>query len=398
MNQIHPPKPRILLISGYDAASHQQWRKILETGLPQFSWTQIALPDRYYAWRVRGNGLTLATQYNDVLSKEYDCLIVTSMVDLNSLIGFVPRLANLPCIVYCHENQFDYPKTQHHQDTANRLNAQVASIFGMYIADKVIFNSEYNQNSFYKGARKLVKKLPDGIPNGFIEDLEQKSTVIPVPIVLPKEAIPTRTHSGRVLEIVWNHRWEFDKQPEVLFEALRLFKEKGYQFSLHLLGQAFRNSPDCFESAKAFFSDEIVTWGYQPLEDYHQILNKADLVVSTAVHDFQGLSMLEAISRGCHPIAPNRVAYPAYINQNDLYRCDSVVEEEQCLCDKLIKFEEQRTRCSQVISSNTGSKSANKSDNNYLKRMLDFGEMTLLPQYEKQILQVIDQSHQIEKS
>ena len=66
-----------------------------------------------------------------------------------------------------------------------------------------------------------------------------------------------------------------------------------------------------------------MTWGYQPRAAYLTVLQKADIVVSCAAHDFQGLGMLEAISHGCVPVAPARVAYVEYVPGALLYRCEA---------------------------------------------------------------------------
>jgi len=382
MSDVKQPSKRVLLISGYDAASHKYWRQSLESGLKDYSWTQVSLPDRYYAWRIRGNGLTLAYQYKDILSKNYDCLIVTSMVDLNSLRGFVPKLAKVPTIVYCHENQFDYPHNEQKLDFANRLNAQLSSIYAMLSANKVLFNSQYNRESYLSGAKKLLKKLPDGVPAGIIENIRSKSSVLAVPIVSPDIKRPLVGKSKQLLEIVWNHRWEFDKQPEVLFSALNELKALGYQFRLHVMGQSFRKIPECFEKASVDLQEEIVTWGYQSLQTYHNILNQADVVISTALHDFQGLSMLEAISRGCHPIAPNRVAYPEYIESTDLYQVDVNLDEGQQLCEKLVEFYQRRDENPTNL----------KVD--YHKKIQEYSTEHLLPQYKT----LIDATISIEMS
>ena len=62
-------------------------------------------------------------------------------------------------------------------------------------------------------------------------------------------------------------------------------------------------------------------WGY--IEDrnrYLDVLRSADCAVSTSVHDFQGLSMLEAAATGCSPLVPQRLAYPELFRQEFLYK------------------------------------------------------------------------------
>ena len=336
-------KPRILLLSGYDAASHRHWRNVITDGLTQFEWTEIALPDRYFSWRIRGNGLTFAYQHKDILDQEYDCLIATSMVDLATLRGFAPQLANIPNILYFHENQFEYPIAANSQDSKNVINAQLTSIYALLCADQVLFNSQFNRQTFFRGANKLLKKLPDGIPKNLLTEIETQVQVLPVPIspnsYLRQSNLVKPLQSGKInqpVEIVWNHRWEYDKQPEVFFDALKLLKQDGFKFKIHLLGQAFRQKPECFDLAKSYFSDEILTWGYQSKRDYQQILATADIVISTAAHDFQGLSMLEAIAGGCTPIAPDRVVYPEYIDEANLYPVEGEINEANSLFEKII--------------------------------------------------------------
>lgn len=364
MKYANDSKPRILLLSGYDASSHRHWRRTLERGLPCFDWTQVALPDRYFSWRIRGNSLSFAFQYKEILQQNFDCLIVTSMVDLASLRGFIPGLAEIPTIVYFHENQFDYPMLSVIDDDKNIVNAQLTSIYTLLCADYVLFNSEYNRKTFFKGANQLFKKLPDGIPKGVLQQVEKNAAILPVPISdsqsLGAASLSKKYNANSVIEIVWNHRWEYDKQPAVLFKALAMLKKSGYSFKLHVLGQSFRQIPDCFEPAKTLFKNEIKTWGFQERPKYLEVLFQSDLVISTALHDFQGLSMLEAINSGCFPIAPNRVAYPEYMNNKNLYQVGGSIDEAQSLYKKLVSVfdwlqstnEQQKSQLSQKQSIN----------------------------------------------
>ena len=57
----------------------------------------------------RGNPLSWAVSERAELERDYDLVVATSMVDLATLKGLVPSLANTPSVVYFHENQFAYP-------------------------------------------------------------------------------------------------------------------------------------------------------------------------------------------------------------------------------------------------------------------------------------------------
>ena len=266
-----------------------------------------------------------AFNHQDVLQQDYDLVIATSMVDLSSLRGFCPNLANTPTIVYFHENQFAYPVPNAQQ---NLVAIQLTSIYSALCANRVIFNSRYNRDTFVSGAQKLLMRLPDEVPKGLVEKIEQMSEILAVPISTDVTTYERVTiHNKPVPEIVWNHRWEYDKQPDVFFKALTKLKEDQVDFKLHLLGQSFRNSPECFHKAKEQFKEQIISYGYCERDKYLTILAQADVVVSSSLHDFQGLSMQEAIILGCVPVAPNRVAYPEYIEKTFLY--DAASEEDE---------------------------------------------------------------------
>jgi len=204
-------KKRILLLSGYDAASHRYWRNILAEKLTEFEWTQLAMPDRHFYWRVRGNSLGFAFQHRETLEQEYDLLIATSMVDLSSLRGFCPSLSNIPTLVYFHENQFAYPVSD---QKPNLINVQLTSIYNALCADTILFNSKYNRSTFLAGAKKLLSRLPDLVPKGLIELLQQRSEILPVPVNV-EPPVSQSVQLNNPPHIVWNHRWEYDKQPEV---------------------------------------------------------------------------------------------------------------------------------------------------------------------------------------
>lgn len=326
-------KPRILLLSAYDASSHRYWRELLTDNLNEYDWTVVTLPDRHFYWRVRSNAMTYALQHRDALLADYDVILATSMVDLCGLRGLLPALSRIPTILYFHENQFAYPVRK---PSSNIINAQLVSIYSALCANSVLFNSHYNRQTFFSGANALFKKMPDGVPANATTDIENNSDVLPVPIHSPVTVKAPAYNKDTVLEIVWNHRWEYDKQPEVFFAAMTLLQQRGVPFVLHVMGQSFRESPPCFAEAKKSLHEHIATWGFQPKNSYEKILQQANVVVSCAAHDFQGLGMLEAISHGCVPIAPARVAYTEYVPEALLYHCNTGDSNEPAVLSEKI--------------------------------------------------------------
>jgi glycosyltransferase involved in cell wall biosynthesis len=81
-----------------------------------------------------------------------------------------------------------------------------------------------------------------------------------------------------------------------------------------VIGEQFRESPPVFEQAREAFRDHIDRWGYQESRaEYEAALREADVIVSTAEHEFFGISVVEAIAAGAYPVLPRRLAYPEIV-------------------------------------------------------------------------------------
>lgn len=303
---------KILMLSPYDAVSHALWRHDLAEYLseqrPQYGVTQVALPPRYFSWRFRGNSLSLSR--HAALGQDYDLIIATSMTDLAALRGLNPTVARVPVIVYCHENQFAYPDSH----TEGQLERQLTGIYTLLSADRVFFNSAYNRDTFLEGADRLLRKMPDEVPAGVVEEIRGRSEVVPVALQQPDQQAEVARRGP--MKIAWNHRWEADKGPALLAEIVQGLIASDCDFSMSLMGQQFRQVPieireclDALESAgRLNHSGHIAD-----REVYLQTLAQHDVVLSTAQHEFQGLAVQEAMLRGCVPIVPDGLSYPEYV-------------------------------------------------------------------------------------
>ena len=302
---------RILLLSAYDAHSHRRWRQGLVAAFPEWQWTVLTLPPRFFLWRVRGNSLTWAFSERELLEQPYDVLIATSMTDLSALKGLVPSLASVPTLVYCHENQFAYPDRRDGQT----IEPKVTSLYALLAADRVVFNSDLNRESFLEGARELLQQMPDAVPEGVVESIAGKSCILPVPLEehwFEKQDVGASNDGP--FTIVWNHRWEYDKAPERMFGALLELHESGLNFRVHVIGQQFREQPPVFAEMYPLLTDHIGEWGMVMADaDYQRLLRQSHVVLTTALHEFQGLAVLEAVAAGCIPLVPDRLAYPEFI-------------------------------------------------------------------------------------
>nr|WP_100638712.1 DUF3524 domain-containing protein [Marinobacter salexigens] len=308
-------KPRILLLSAYDAASHKRWREQLMALLPEYHWHALALAPRFFQWRIRGNALSWLNE--PCFEESWDLVIATSMVDLATLRGLHPQLANTPCLLYMHENQFAFPVSNQQQ---GRVEPQVVNLYGAVAADSVVFNSAWNRDSFLQGAAEFLGKMPDAVPEGLIEGLQHKSRVLPVPIEDYLFADNPKLLNRDCPHLLWNHRWEYDKAPDRLLSFLKRLEKRQQPYRLSVVGEGFRNHPGSFDQIAAQFGNRIDSWGFlESRAEYDGLLRKADIVLSTALHDFQGLSILEAMASGCVPLAPDRLAYREYVPDSCRY-------------------------------------------------------------------------------
>ena len=305
---------KILLLSAYHAHSHQYWCDGLIAHLPAHHFTLLTLPPRYFSWRVRGNALTWAAFNREILSEHYDVLLATSMVDVATLRGLVPSLAQVPCAVYFHENQFAYPMSA---EQFRSVEPQMVSIYSAFAANTLVFNSQFNQRTFAQGVEQLVRRLPDGTPKDLHQTFINKSCVLPVPI---RQWVSQAPLSQRFC-VVWNHRWEYDKGPELLLAILRNMPVN-LPLTVHVIGQQFRQIPKAFTDIRELLVHRgwLGCWGYvSESERYFELLSTAHVVLSTAVHDFQGLAVLEAVSAGCTPLVPDRLVYEEWFETGFRY-------------------------------------------------------------------------------
>jgi len=301
--------PRILLLSGYDAASHKRWRNQITGMFGDYHWQTLALPPRFFRWRIRGNPLSWLNE--PALQERWDLVIATSMVDLASLRSFHPHLTQTPCVLYMHENQFAFPVSKKQSSSAE---PQMVNLYSAISADKVVFNSAWNRDSFLEGAWTFLDQMPDGVPDGLIARLRDKSRVIPVPIEDRLYAERRKPYNRDCPRLLWNHRWEYDKGPDRLLKLLQVLDQRALPFRLSVVGERFRNHPKAFDQIHEQFGHRIEQWGFlESRREYDQLLARADVIISTALHDFQGLSMLEAMASGCVPLAPDRLAYREYV-------------------------------------------------------------------------------------
>jgi glycosyltransferase involved in cell wall biosynthesis len=145
--------------------------------------------------------------------------------------------------------------------------------------------------------------------------------------------------------IVWNHRWEHDKNPEYFFNTLYELDKRNVNFGLIVLGQSFQRRPDIFDEARERLSHKTLHFGYvESRQEYIRLLCKADIVVSTARHEFYGISVIEAVRAGCIPVLPNRLSYPELFPVEYLYEKGGLYTKLESLLKVSIRPDNPKAR------------------------------------------------------
>ncbi|MDR9451862.1 MAG: DUF3524 domain-containing protein [Acidimicrobiia bacterium] len=320
----------ILLVEPYFGGSHAAWA----AGYARASVHEIdllTLPARFWKWRMRGAALTLAEQTRELIANrgQPDLVVASDMLDLPTFLGLTRDVVGRPAVaLYMHENQITYPpppgaNIDHSYGFSNWLSAVAA--------DLVLFNSHYHLEEFYSVLPGLLGSLPDFTHVDSIPPVRARSEVLPVGIDL--ERLVERRDAEGPPVVLWNQRWEYDKNPEAFFGALYRLIEEGLEFEVILAGENFRNVPAEFAQAESRLGKRLIYQGFSPDEDYFDLLSRAEVVVSTAFHEFFGVAVVEAIAAGSFPILPNRLSYPELIP--DDYHQVCLYDDDDALVDQL---------------------------------------------------------------
>ena len=275
---------------------------------------------QYWKWRMHGGAVTLARKF---LSSDLqpDLLLTTDMLDLTTFLALT-RQTSTPTksAVYFHENQLTYPWSPKDRDIIKQRDMHYGFInyISALAADAVFFNSHYHLHSFLEDLPRFLKSFPDHNEINNVQFIIQKSRVLHLGMNLKKfdryqSAEPEKSDAPPTL-ILWNHRWEYDKNPEEFFKALYKLDEEGFDFEVAVCGECFAQKPEIFLEAREKLGTKIVQFGYaRDFDDYASWLWKADILPVTSVHDFFGGSVVQAMYCNCYPLLPKLLAYPEHI-------------------------------------------------------------------------------------
>ena len=314
------------LVSPYHTGSHQAWAEgyIRHT---RHTVTLLTMAGRFWKWRMQGGAIELAAQAARLLETGNmpDAILATDMLNLPAWLGLLRGKlpAHVPVALYMHENQLTYPWRP---GEGRDLTYAMINWLSQLAAAAVIFNSHYHHDAWFDELPNLLKHYPDYNHVRLVDAVQAHSYVLPVGIEAQTiasianqyRAAPTRQSPNLLIPsaplILWNQRWEHDKRPDRFFALLQRLRAAAVHFRLAVAGENFRQMPAEFDAARAQLADVIEHWGYiESREEYLALLAHTDLVISTADHEFFGISVLEAMAAGAFPLLPTRLSYPELI-------------------------------------------------------------------------------------
>ncbi len=309
----------VQFIEPFFGGSHRQFAEGL-AGRSRHRFALTTLPGRYWKWRMRGAAPILAERTAG--QEPPDLLIASSMLNLAEFLGLAdPHYRTIPRWIYFHENQLTYPL--HEQDKIDHHFAMI-QLSGILAADRIVFNSSYHRREFIEAIPPLLASLPDYKPRGVIEKLETDSTILPPGISFPDDRMQKGRGKGRKGSptLLWNHRWEHDKGPDLLLDLLRRLRRRGIDFRLIVTGAGKHERADVFQQLPEAAGDNLLHMGYvESREEYEKLLRQADIVLSTARHEFFGISVIEAVGAGAFPLLPQKLSYPEIIDPDRFEEC-----------------------------------------------------------------------------
>ncbi|MFT5315586.1 MAG: glycosyltransferase involved in cell wall biosynthesis [Candidatus Krumholzibacteriia bacterium] len=307
----------VKFLEAFDGGSHRSFREglIARSG---HRYSCHTLPDRFWKWRMRSSAVWFADQLNAAAANPGELIFATGMLNVASLRGLLsPAFNNVPTLLYMHENQLTYPLGP--REKFDFLFG-FTNIVSAMAADRVVFNSEWHRDAFFAAVPKFLKQMPEAAPERVVERLQPKCEVLGVGLdrvplslgTVETKAIALETVPDTVPLILWNHRWEFDKCPEVFAEAIKRLLSKGLTFRVALLGES-NGRESVFQDLRGELGDRCVAFGHQSSRvEYDRYLAEADIVVSCAKQENFGISIAEAIHAGCHAVLPKDQVYPSF--------------------------------------------------------------------------------------
>lgn len=335
---MHPSSERtlrILVVEPWLGGSHEAfWNAWARRSAHQVEIT--GLPARQWKWRMRAGAWELARMLAE--ADPPDLLVVSDYLELPAFYGFLGETwSRVPAILYFHENQLTYPGNREVLDPDRDLQFGFTNVLSCLRAAGIVFNSRFHRRDFEAAAGELLAVLPHPNPREELERALSGARLIPPGVEIDAVPLGSGAGAGAPLRVLYNHRWEHDKDPVCFLRAVRRALDAGAALELVLLGERFDRLPEGVAGALDSLEEVTRHRGFVDSRDeYLEWLGTCDLAVSTARHEFFGISVLEAMCAGATPLLPDRLSYPELVGE--ALAAEALYPDEAALEDRLVAW------------------------------------------------------------
>lgn len=251
-----------------------------------------------------------------------DIIFLSGPINVAALVAMLPSSwSTIPRVIYFHESQWTYPSEEY--DARPYLLAHLDAI---QLCDEAWFNSHFHLNAFWDAAmspavdnriRSLVKSVE--------ERLRARCAVVYPPVTLDVvNHVPSAVNPRP--RILWNARWELDKRPDRFVKLLDLLAEEMNGVEPLVLGTSGRDVAQIAAQLGRHAATAVVPVHVSSRAEYEALLSTADILVSTADHEFFGIAALEAVLSGAIPVLPAALAYPETLPSAYFYHPGDLAE------------------------------------------------------------------------
>jgi glycosyltransferase involved in cell wall biosynthesis len=266
---------------------------------------------------------------DEVAADRVGALITTDPLSLCDFYGLGRQwFAGIPSVIIFHELMFSRSLQQrqtYQQETFSLL-------YSLLAADRLLFTSANHKEACFDSLPPVLQQLPE-FPgrNRVLEILEKKARILHPGI--PLRELDLASHNQvkyKSPTILWNQRWEPNKQPELFLQTLYRLAGEGMDFGVILCGSrpAENGSGEAgsveslFEEARMRLGSRVFHCGFvRSRAEYANLLWSSDIVISTAEVDYFPNAIIEAAYCDCYPLTPDRLDYPSLypLDQKDRF-------------------------------------------------------------------------------
>ena len=318
---------KIIIIEPYFEGSHKNWTLDLQK-YSSHDIELLTLPGRYWKWRMHGGAIDLAQKFNKLKFKP-DLIVASDMLNL-PVFQSIAKSHNIPTCIYFHENQITYPWSPNDRDMKKGRDHHYGFInySSALVSNHNFFNSDFHRLDFLTSLKKFLSNFPDTKNTRNIKLISDKSSTLHLGLDLKKFDKHKIQVENDKPTILWNHRWEHDKNPIAFRNILMRLSSEKIDFNCILLGKNNQKKSGFFDNINQTLKEHIIFSDYcDNFGEYAKYLWLSDIILVTSIQDFFGISIAEAVYCDTFPLLPKRLSYPEIydfkLNKQFFYKCEN---------------------------------------------------------------------------